>query len=68
MCRQLTCWVSRWPAQSIDLPPPPALPSASPPQAVPMLFLWETKRRDRLEVFAHHVATIILIAYSYYLK
>jgi hypothetical protein len=33
-----------------------------------MLFLWETKRRDRLEVFAHHVATIILIAYSYYLK
>lgn len=37
-------------------------------QAVPMLFLWETKRKDRLEVFAHHVATIILIAYSYYLK
>ncbi|KAI7844373.1 hypothetical protein COHA_002171 [Chlorella ohadii] len=37
-------------------------------QAVPMLFLWETKRKDRLEVFAHHVATIILIAYSYYLN
>lgn len=37
-------------------------------QAVPMLFLWETKRKDRLEVFAHHVATIVLIAYSYYLK
>ncbi|KAL4425801.1 hypothetical protein ABPG75_009817 [Micractinium tetrahymenae] len=37
-------------------------------QAVPMLFLWETKRRDRLEVFAHHVATIVLIAYSYYLN
>ena len=38
------------------------------PQAVPMLFLWETKRKDRLEVFAHHVATIVLIGYSYYLK
>jgi TLC domain len=37
-------------------------------QAVPMLFFWETKRRDRVEVCAHHVATIILIAYSYYLK
>ena len=37
-------------------------------QAVPMLFLWETKRKDRLEVFAHHIATIVLIAYSYYLK
>jgi hypothetical protein len=37
-------------------------------QAVPMLFLWETKRKDRLEVFAHHVATIVLISYSYYLK
>ncbi|PSC76914.1 LAG1 longevity assurance-like protein 3 isoform B [Micractinium conductrix] len=37
-------------------------------QAVPMLFLWETKRKDRLETFAHHVATIILIAYSYYLN
>lgn len=37
-------------------------------QAVPMLFLWETKRKDRLEVFAHHVATIILIGYSYYLQ
>lgn len=37
-------------------------------QAVPMLFLWETKRKDRLEVFAHHVATIVLIAYSYYLN
>ena len=33
-----------------------------------MLFVWETKRRDRLETFAHHVATIVLIAYSYYLK
>ncbi|GAB4823817.1 hypothetical protein N2152v2_010863 [Parachlorella kessleri] len=37
-------------------------------QAVPMLFLWETKRKDRLEVFAHHIATIVLIAYSYYLN
>ncbi|KAL4859864.1 LAG1 longevity assurance 1 [Chlorella vulgaris] len=37
-------------------------------QAVPMLFLWETKRKDRLEVFAHHVATIVLISYSYYLN
>ena len=54
------------------LPPtcrPHRPPSRAPdPQAVPMLFLWETKRRDRLEVFAHHVATIVLIAYSYYLK
>lgn len=45
---------------------PPAPPASS--QAVPMLFLWETKRKDRLEVFAHHVATIVLISYSYYLK
>ena len=37
-------------------------------QAVPMLFVWETKRKDRLETLAHHVATIVLIAYSYYLK
>jgi ceramide synthetase len=37
-------------------------------QAVPMLFLWETKRKDRLESFAHHIATIILIAYSFYLN
>jgi hypothetical protein len=33
-----------------------------------MLFIWETKRSDRLESFAHHVATIVLIGYSYYLK
>lgn len=33
-----------------------------------MLFIWETKRRDRLESFAHHIATIILIGYSYYLN
>lgn len=37
-------------------------------QAVPMLFLWEVKRKDRLEVFAHHVATIVLITYSYWLN
>jgi hypothetical protein len=37
-------------------------------QALPMLFLWESKRSDRLASFAHHVATIILIAYSYILK
>lgn len=37
-------------------------------QAIPMLFLWETKRKDRLENFAHHVATIALIAYSYFLN
>lgn len=37
-------------------------------QAIPVLFLWETKRKDRLETFAHHVATIALIGYSYYLK
>jgi hypothetical protein len=37
-------------------------------QAIPMIFLWETKRKDRWELFAHHVATVILIAYSYYLN
>ncbi|KAL6771260.1 hypothetical protein ACKKBF_B34565 [Auxenochlorella protothecoides x Auxenochlorella symbiontica] len=37
-------------------------------QALPILFVWETKRKDRLEVAAHHVATILLIAYSYYLN
>jgi hypothetical protein len=37
-------------------------------QAIPMLFLWETKRHDRWQIFAHHVATVILIAYSYYLN
>ena len=38
------------------------------PQALPMLYLWEAKRKDRWASAAHHVATIILIAYSYYLK
>lgn len=37
-------------------------------QGIPMVFLWETKRKDRWELFAHHVATVVLIAYSYYLK
>ena len=37
-------------------------------QAIPMLFLWETKRHDRWQIFAHHVATVILIGYSYYLN
>ena len=37
-------------------------------QAIPMIFLWETKRKDRWELFAHHIATVILIAYSYYLN
>lgn len=37
-------------------------------QAIPMVFLWETKRKDMWELFAHHVATVILIGYSYYLK
>ncbi|KAI8111296.1 hypothetical protein M9434_004868 [Picochlorum sp. BPE23] len=36
-------------------------------QAIPMIFLWETKRHDRWQLFAHHVATVILIGYSYYL-
>lgn len=57
------------PAAPLNLPPSPPRPAlCHHHQAVPMLFLWETKRKDRLEVFAHHVATIILIAYSYYLK
>lgn len=60
------CWPSDWLPTCPACPDPP--PSGNHPrQAVPMLFLWETKRKDRLEVFAHHVATIILIAYSYYL-
>jgi hypothetical protein len=37
-------------------------------QAIPMIFLWETKRHDRWQLFAHHVATVILIGYSYYLN
>ena len=37
-------------------------------QAIPMLFLWETKRHDRWQIFAHHVATVILIGYSYHLN
>ena len=37
-------------------------------QALPMLYLWEAKRKDRWASAAHHAATIILIAYSYYLK
>lgn len=37
-------------------------------QAIPMLFFWETKRKDRLELVAHHIATVILIVYSYYLN
>jgi hypothetical protein len=37
-------------------------------QGIFMVFLWETKRKDRWELFAHHVATVILIAYSYYLN
>lgn len=37
-------------------------------QAIPMLFLWETKRKDRWEVLAHHIATIVLIGYSYWLN
>ena len=37
-------------------------------QAIFTLFLWETKRHDRWQIFAHHVATVILIGYSYYLN
>ena len=37
-------------------------------QGIPGVFLWETKRKDRWELFAHHVATVVLIAYSYYLN
>ena len=37
-------------------------------QAIPMIFFWETKRKDRWELVAHHIATVILIAYSYYLN
>jgi len=34
-------------------------------QAVPYLFLWEVRRKDFWENFAHHLATIGLIVYSY---
>jgi ceramide synthetase len=37
-------------------------------QAIPMVFFWETKRKDMWELVAHHVATVILIGYSYYLQ
>lgn len=36
-------------------------------QAIPMVFFWETKRKDMWELVAHHIATVILIGYSYYL-
>jgi len=37
-------------------------------QAVPYLFLWEVRRKDFWENFAHHLATIGLIVYSYEVK
>lgn len=37
-------------------------------QGIPMVFLWETKKSDTWQLFAHHVATVILIGYSYYLN
>lgn len=33
-----------------------------------MVFLWESKKSDTWQLFAHHVATVILIGYSYYLN
>lgn len=33
-----------------------------------MIYLWETKRKDHLQYVSHHLATIMLIAYSYWLK
>eukprot|EP00208_Stichococcus_sp_RCC1054_P000408 CAMPEP_0206138104 /NCGR_PEP_ID=MMETSP1473-20131121/3074_1 /ASSEMBLY_ACC=CAM_ASM_001109 /TAXON_ID=1461547 /ORGANISM="Stichococcus sp, Strain RCC1054" /LENGTH=293 /DNA_ID=CAMNT_0053531433 /DNA_START=347 /DNA_END=1229 /DNA_ORIENTATION=+ len=37
-------------------------------QAIPYLVFWETRRKDFLESFAHHVATLVLIVYSYWLN
>jgi TLC domain len=37
-------------------------------QAIPTLLFWEVRRKDFLESLAHHVATLILIVYSYYIK
>lgn len=34
-------------------------------QAIPSVFLWDTKRKDRVEMTIHHVVTIILILYSF---
>ena len=33
-----------------------------------MLIFWETRRKDFAVMMTHHVATITLIALSYYLK
>ena len=37
-------------------------------QAVPYLIFWEVRRKDFWENFAHHLATIGLIVYSYEVK
>lgn len=37
-------------------------------QAIPTLLFWEVRRKDFVESLAHHVATLILIVYSYYIK
>ncbi len=33
-----------------------------------MLLFWETRRKDFVETFAHHVATLALIVYSHHVK
>ena len=30
-----------------------------------MLMFWEVRRKDFLEMFAHHIVTLALITYSY---
>lgn len=37
-------------------------------QAIPSLVFWEVRRKDFLESLAHHVATFILLGYSYWLS
>lgn len=37
-------------------------------QAIPSLIFWEVRRKDFLESLAHHIATLILICYSYWLN
>ena len=34
-------------------------------QAIPALIFWEVRRKDFLEMFAHHIVTLALITYSY---
>ena len=36
--------------------------------SIPSLFFWETRRKDFLENFVHHLVTLFLIVYSHYVN